>query len=315
MFGFCLSEIFAGNPKIKILSMPKKQKFLEWKKQTLENKKNMIVTQAEQKIAAAETVSPGKIVNIKDLIESDRADKPDLSTKNLENEELKMKINFVRKFFLESLRSISITAKVLDTKNEEIEILWEQVVKSHISRNYFNFDYLYDTLNLFKSYCQFKNEVMCDYVILAIILQRTLGINETCLKNGNFIYEFLTKKLGLYHFHADNVREIIHSARTVDMPATIYLKSQYFHDLQLSRLGTDYISFIFIQRKLITENPHLTGREFFLCQRAIFKKLLEGQFIYKILFFRDKYETQAQENIKKYLECIDHKLLHIGSTK
>lgn len=287
MFGFTLSEIF--KPKVK----------------------NMIIHPEEQKRAANLSELPPKL-NIQKLIEGPRGEEPfNESVKSYVKDEQNMKIHSVYSFFMESLKTLSLNAKSLESKTEEVQILWNQLIQSHIGRNYFNFDYLYQTLNVFRQYCKSKDSITDDYVVLGIILQRVLGINESCSKNADFAGRYLNEKIGIFNFHADRVREIIMSARSVEFHGD--LKKQYFHDLQLARLGTDYISFVFTQRQLLTENPHLTSKEFFSCQKAIFEQILKNSYIYQILWFRDKFEVQAKDNIKKYLECVDNKLSNILS--
>lgn len=108
-------------------------------------------------------------------------------------------------------------------------------------------------------------------------------------------------KIACLPFHwRDLVFNLILWTRHISQPKEI--DAQVLVDIDLSSLGKPWEGFIFDSKRIREEYWRISDKYFQIGRCVFFKKLLKRPTIYLTQFFNDKYEAQAQENLKRWIK-------------
>ena len=116
-----------------------------------------------------------------------------------------------------------------------------------------------------------------------------------------FLIEFVARYLpGLIDKKfAQQVRRLILATKQDKVPTEI--DDQLINDIDLSIFGQSETKFDEYERQIRKEHEWLPDEVYATKRSAIIKSFLERLTIYSTDFFRDKYEAQAQQNLKRSL--------------
>jgi len=106
-------------------------------------------------------------------------------------------------------------------------------------------------------------------------------------------------KAGLKKQFTDNVTQLILATNHKSVPQE--QDAQYICDIDLAILGKPQKQFDEYERGIRYEYQHIPEEQFKIGRAAILKKFLDRKNLYSTDFFKEKYETQARENLERSL--------------
>lgn len=218
-----------------------------------------------------------------------------------ENETFGNKVNFL---YDQLTRGVML----INSKCEKsvIDNYWGKIRDSFESMTFFNLDYLYDTFRCYFQWLEFSSQKSISPVILGILLQRIAGRGKSFGDSARIARADLLEIFKMPECFCDHIYEIIASSNSINYGEKSYW--DIFLHLNLVRLAAPRNKFIENQERIQTDAIHLTKKEFYKFQRAIYSKLLSQHCIFENMFFWNLYETNARANLREYLVILDAKI-------
>tara|TARA_R110002049_G_scaffold6614_2_gene41406 strand:- start:1546 stop:2172 length:627 start_codon:yes stop_codon:yes gene_type:complete len=183
---------------------------------------------------------------------------------------------------------------------------WKDIETHYISKNrhYHNFSHLY---NMFLQLEVFDTEIEDLESLKFAIWYHDIIYKSTKKDNEEQSAVFAKKHLKVLSFEKnrlEKIQKLIISTKKHCVILDENLDNAYLLDLDLSILGTDWITYSkYIQNirkeyKIYPDILYKSGR------KKVLKYFLERDTLYFTKRFRDKFEAHARENLKKEIELL-----------
>jgi len=187
-----------------------------------------------------------------------------------------------------------------------VEKFWVEIKNNYTSKSrcYHNLSHIYNMLIQAED---FKNEIIDFQALQFAIWYHDIVYKSTKKDNEEKSAIFAKKRLKSLNFdekRAKNAQKLIISTKKHELTLTENNDNAYLLDLDLSILGTNwetysnYIKSIRKEYKIYPNFMYKPGR------KKVLNHFLERETLFFTETFRNKYENQARENLKKEIELL-----------
>ncbi len=209
-------------------------------------------------------------------------------------------------FFQNVLKSVD---KLPAGVHNKIKNVWDQILEKANLNQMFDIHYLFQIYQEYIGFCNGIEVQPHSSIILALFFQRISGPTGSVEKSADFAYRDLRMEFNCSVGICCKVKRLILSLKTVEIKDD--LEEGVYRDLNLARLGYEYIDYIGYQNKIDKQSRAmgLTQLECWEAKKAIVAKLNSLNSIYLHQYFVRKYAATAKRNINYYKHVLDSKVI------
>lgn len=191
---------------------------------------------------------------------------------------------------------------------ENLEVVWNSIRENLLNCYMFDADYLFDIYSVYMDHQKIVQMTPLTSISLALFLQRIGGIRATVDFNADLSYQILREKLGMFVGISSKVRNLILSLKTIDHK--LDFEENIYRDLNLYRIGLPAEEYMRYQHRIDQQRSimALTRLEHFKIKLILNTKLLELPNIYTSMYFSSRYNKNAKENLRGYIDVLKNKV-------